>query len=1554
MKINGKNNLTYYNKTNIDNQESQFRRSLSLNRSKNFIELRNYQNNYNTDLDNYINAPRNNYLFKEKEEKKDYQFYNNSLNDLISLNIDKNILEGIYNNKNLLIRNMKQKDRHGDGLITKFDFLSIFHKTNCHYKLRIEIINKIVNIYFNNSLNVIMINYTNLINALCQDIKIIINKNYDLNHINKYSSPYQNKFLRGNYFFKRTRNLNNNSISSLNTFQDLPYIEEFNVKEIINKINKISSELIQNDRKNISLFDLISLLEQKNIYLNKTQALQLLKYLEIQNSNSFGLNEFIEKVKTKSNNLFNTISLHRSFNSNNITKNKENERYNKTINSGFGTSQDKKIFQSKNISETKNHKINNIKLFKSSINKTYNNKESNTYDEEKENNIIHEKLKEHEIIVNCIKIIQNKIYEFEYRLDLISEYFDTLLSYDIFRLDNIIYPDEFEKVINYEKFNFSKKEINLLFSFIDTKKDGFIDRIEFIDAIKNIPYPISSIQNYILKNNLSINDLAYKMEIDLYFTPLNEILNTKVNMIEFQQKLKLINQKFNKEFSNALFKAIREKEKEIKLQKIFEVFNIKKDFSYEELYNKRNEISNKCIETIYNNTTYFDLRDKLYSLDITKVIKIQLNLFMKTIKEIIKGKLSDLDLLHFLRMHKLIDRENNVDYRKFIHLIYLNSDDSAEVWYKCLQTFMKFLKEECHNDLYIFIVKLNNVNNNVLMKQSIDENKLYEFLKTRNNFITFPNSVIKKFDYDKDGKITEDDLKNVIINYVNKDFFIDKNKIEEDNKKSEENKIFDDNYKLFIYLRNILNKNNLTLDKFFYYLDSNKDSYIDLNEFINQMNYLPYLDNKKFTQEKMEQFFEYLDEFKNGKFDLNVFRNKLNILDDHIKLNQKKIYKGNTNIERLILTEFANYYLRHSSISDNELFTILDNDHDGIVSKEDLKFFCCDILNINESELTFDILLHFIICVSENREENLNLSDIQKFMNDIRNYDLNKYIKMLENFCNEAINMKNIDNDWIKDVIDVIGMYISQEFDGKIKDFYDSLNKTNLTNKGQGLSFQNFLLFFETNYLLIESFHMNNDKYLVLFNHLSNNSKFITLENLQNTFKDFDFFGNMHKYITNFLKSNFTSSLEAFKYFNQVKTVKNETPTSNEFINKNYITKKEFFEGVINIFPNKFKINTISKYYNKIFKKSEHQKLNSSMDERKDIIKFDEFKSIYFNENKKEDKFKLTLDSQSKHKRKRNKDFFLSTIRAPFKVKLNPKLRTLFDLDPLNKIKKLIHSSKVDFKEEFRKLMKETDGKANIFEIKNMIRRLGLGLTNIEIEDILHKSGLLSEGYINLIDFYHFITSEGHSTFIYKKNITEAMKDLKQLIIKYYTNPLLAFELNDISNKKLMDFETFKKIVIDIYKRELRSFSLPPYSLIKSMYDYIDIRKDGIIDINEWRKIFCDIEGKLDVENNKNNELRKWETTNNILEIYKIIARNDKIIRQKVKETSISENYTIIHADNLIKVIKEIFPKIHLSHTQWKMIVSLGEEIGLGLINYETFIKVVKMSSKISNSHMKI
>ena len=270
---------------------------------------------------------------------------------------------------------------------------------------------------------------------------------------------------------------------------------------------------------------------------------------------------------------------------------------------------------------------------------------------------------------------------------------------------------------------------------------------------------------------------------------------------------------------------------------------------------------------------------------------------------------------------------------------------------------------------------------------------------------------------------------------------------------------------------------------------------------------------------------------------------------------------------------------------------------------------------------------------------------------------------------------------------------------------------------------------------------------------------------------------------------------------------------------------------LMELFPNKFNANTISNYYNIIIKKINSQQINyNNVDEN--FIKFEEFHKIYFTDNYLDEKMEQNVNNEIKYKthKKCINDSFLSSKKIPFKLKIHTKLKTPFDSDPLNKIKKLIRSCRVDFKTELNRLMNKTEGKPNIFQMKNMLRRLGLGLTNLEIEDIMHKSGLLSEGYINLIEFYNYLNSETQTTLIYKKNIIEAMKDLKQLIIKYYTNPKLAFELNDTGNKKLMHFETFKKVVIDIYKREDRTLPPPPYSVIKSMFDFIDIRKDGIID----------------------------------------------------------------------------------------------------------------------------
>jgi hypothetical protein len=246
--------------------------------------------------------------------------------------------------------------------------------------------------------------------------------------------------------------------------------------------------------------------------------------------------------------------------------------------------------------------------------------------------------------------------------------------------------------------------------------------------------------------------------------------------------------------------------------------------------------------------------------------------------------------------------------------------------------------------------------------------------------------------------------------------------------------------------------------------------------------------------------------------------------------------------------------------------------------------------------------------------------------------------------------------------------------------------------------------------------------------YLSNNKKFITLNDLIKFFQNYDFYGWMHKHIKDFLIESFKISLDAFKYFHKVITFENETPTSNEVdINKNYITKNEFFDGILNLFPNKFNANTISNYYNIIIKKINSQQINyNNVDEN--FIKFEEFHKIYFTDNYLDEKMEQNVNNEIKYKtpKKCINDAFLSSKNIPFMLKIHPKLKTPFDSDPLNKIKKLIRSCRVDFKTELNRLMNKTEGKPNIFQMKNMLRRLGLGLTNLEIEDII---------FINLIIF---------------------------------------------------------------------------------------------------------------------------------------------------------------------------------------------------------------------------
>ena len=164
-------------------------------------------------------------------------------------------------------------------------------------------------------------------------------------------------------------------------------------------------------------------------------------------------------------------------------------------------------------------------------------------------------------------------------------------------------------------------------------------------------------------------------------------------------------------------------------------------------------------------------------------------------------------------------------------------------------------------------------------------------------------------------------------------------------------------------------------------------------------------------------------------------------------------------------------------------------------------------------------------------------------------------------------------------------------------------------NKGQGLSYDNFELFIFQN---LSFYNLDKKELLIIFNNISNNKKFINLNDLkthfynnnnntkltENNFDDNDFYDIKNKTIKKFLIENFSTYENAFQIFKDNKDNKNDNENK-----KDYITIKEFYNEINNLFPKKYDTQTILNYFQKIFKKNINE-LNKT--------KYNEFKEIYF------------------------------------------------------------------------------------------------------------------------------------------------------------------------------------------------------------------------------------------------------------------------------------------------------------------------------------------------------
>ena len=1233
-----------------------------------------------------------------------------------------------------------------------------------------------------------------------------------------------------------------------------------------------------------------------------------------------------------------------------------------------------------------------------------------------------------------------------------NQYFNRLLSYNYLRAENTMGMQDFILAILQEPYNpqFSEKQLEFIFNKMDTNKDGRLDRKEFKYAVTKENNALLKMQDIVKRLRLTEEDLAYRLELE------KNVEDKYLNFYQFKAKMKKMDGYYTNEFIEGLYiELVGSLDKPINCKYLLDSLNVYKKGQFSKSNNdtfKTNFIANiQKVVDYHTIKAAFEKMDKNFSGKISKpdFCKV-INLFTKEFK--------DEDIMKFVRIAGLTDTQTyEVKYCDFINMIYYN--EKLDNFLLCVNEIKK-LCESVGNDIKktINILNGNDGTNYVIV------DKLLSYLKSKieteefNPLIDIPitKTLICKFDLDSDGKISFEDLRGILQRYANTAFF----KYENSDKGQNVNLyasdyLTDEQFKAIVReIKSTMKKKNITEVGLFKKLDEDNDGFINNYEF-----------NKNITEivdispPIKDRFFNYLDCYHNGMVDLETF-----LLRFKEFRSNEVIVNNNNTIENIILDELSKFISKHAhKLNDVEIFSLIDKDSDGIISLEDFKYFVIDSLGISKIEFNDYKLERVMQSISLSKNKNIGLGDIREFMNKSLANGINSYYVDLKETFKETANQNLFrgkkNTEWITQAIERLGMYITEKYDGAEK-FFEKFADTKL-NK---FKLEHFIHFHENNYECFHGFNLTRDELLAIFTSLDSQKKnYLTLDDLKNKIELFDFYRKMHLDIKNFLNSNFPSQIDSFKFFLPTNINKMNKPggtglmaidsstqkmkRGNSFnrtftkgfdrtfdtggiinsqasgnllkssfklnkVNQNnkklltYLTKKQFFDGINVLFPQKYPTDTILRYMKKYFNIN-IDKSNLNNDSEKKIT-FSQYVFVYYGKvcndndlffgnlnkdnnstnnlsnttlnnlaNKRHTKVSNTRTSitarclsafdelntknslgrvPQAHNLYPNEEEIIGPhplvhMDHPLEYLAHEKLITPFDDDPLEKVRRVIVSSPnqnyVDKMKKFLDEHKITGGICNEFEFKNMLKNLYLGLTNIEIDDIIRRSGKTYDGKLNMNDFFKFVTSKDKNINKAANNLSITLSEIKQLLYKYYSNPKLAFTFIDSSQSNLMDFEKYRTIISELYKREDRP--IPNFALLKNTYDYIDLRKDGMIDMVEWTNAFGSMKGKLDAIKPKNSEhkrqlkkLRRWETSNDVINIYKEISKNRKMIQQNIKETSFGTNCTIIHEDNLIRVLKDFFPYYKLTNTQWKMIVEIGDKDTQGFINFDTFIKLVE------------
>ena len=708
-------------------------------------------------------------------------------------------------------------------------------------------------------------------------------------------------------------------------------------------------------------------------------------------------------------------------------------------------------------------------------------------------------------------------------------------------------------------------------------------------------------------------------------------------------------------------------------------------------------------------------------------------------------------------------------------------------------------------------------------------------------------------------------------------------------------------------LRNALLSRNISYHEFFSKIDSNKDGQINYDEFMKGIK-----DVINWSDQVISGVFAFFDRQKIGMVDFKTF---LTVIRKTLFENIEDATPDTFNWENNVLKKIRTWF-KTQDMKSEDAFRIIDIDYNQIIDKQNLHRFLKEILKIPKEELTATHIDRLYSLMDLYRTGKVKYSDFKRVLAEDESEPCDIHI---------VTGGKPTDKsafDWKLKARQQIGQWMSKKNES-MKEIFNEIAK-----QTQYVRYEHFKNYMETNQVL-KGFSQTDKLMQQLFSDLDPHKKgHLTENDWEQAFGGYSADLLNLTELRDFISQNFQTPSDAWDYYinfgSSAQTV---------------LFFESFAKASKEMLSNRQNMNDLKRIW---------ESINQGEERPMSKQKFTNlFLQNEFTGSLKQSPGLTNTNFRTRILPKTVSDFRRSTKNKSKLAQVEPNLADIH-----SKLKTYLRTSSKTLVQVFGKYDPDNTGCISNLEFKEAVRTLNIGFTSREIDVLIKYIEPTRDNRINYYDFAHkFKDTHGDRQVLDRTRLR--IHRLKDLIYQFLLSPKDAFHKYNDDRSGKMIFAQFQNMINTLSQYSSEQFS--DFLVMKDLFDFIDTKRDGYIDIHEWMETFKRIEipaKSLHLQKVTLSEIGKEQSTFEHSQLFdrivKCISRNRKFLQAQFSELNGRGKISYDHTRMIIQSLVNSCG-IRLDDKYWPLLINFAEKDGH--VDYRYLLDKYKERTSVVDLH---